>query len=125
VGLVYTQPLSATLKGILSADYSYTGDSLALLNGGTGAQVTRPAFSLVNLKLGVERGDYEFSLNVHNLLDAKPNLGDLGYVGYAQFVANSAGQVILGPGSTYPATVIPQVATMQPLTVMLQFQKRL
>ncbi|MGA3157769.1 MAG: TonB-dependent receptor [Steroidobacteraceae bacterium] len=124
VGLVYTQPLTSTLKGIISADYSYTGDSLSLLNGGTGAEVTRPAFSLVNLRFGVERGDYEMSLNVHNLLDAKPNLGDLGYVGYAQFVANSSGAAIVGP-SGYPTTVIPQVATMQPLTVMLQFQKRL
>jgi outer membrane receptor protein involved in Fe transport len=123
VGLAYTQPLSGTLKGIISADYSYTGNSLAVLNGGAGDQVTRPAFSLVNLKFGVERDAYELSLNVHNLLNTKPNLGDLGYVGYAQFVANAAGQVTYN-GAGLP-TVIPQVATMQPLTVMLQFQKRL
>jgi iron complex outermembrane receptor protein len=44
---------------------------------------------------------------VHNLTNAKPNLGDIGYIGYAQY--NSTG-------------VIPQVATLQPLTVILQYK---
>jgi len=48
------------------------------------------------------------SLNIHNLTNAKPNLGDIGYVGYAQY--NSAG------------TIVPQVATLQPLTVLLRYQ---
>jgi hypothetical protein len=51
----------------------------------------------------------EVSLNFHNLTNAKPNLGDIGYVGYAQY--NAAG------------SVIPQVATLQPLTVILQYKQ--
>jgi iron complex outermembrane receptor protein len=51
------------------------------------------------------------SLNARNLTNAKPNLGDIGYVGYAQF--DSSGRLI------------PQVATLQPLTVMLQYRKSL
>jgi len=48
------------------------------------------------------------SLNFHNLTNAKPNLGDIGYIGYAQF--NPAG------------IVEPQVATLQPSTVLLQYK---
>jgi hypothetical protein len=51
------------------------------------------------------------SVNVRNLTNAKPNLGDVGYVGYAQY--NSAG------------TIIPQVATLRPLTVILQYRHSL
>ena len=43
----------------------------------------------------------ELSLNFHNLDQRQPNLGDIGYIGYAQF--NAAG------------TVEPQVATLQPI----------
>jgi len=64
---------------------------------------------VANLRFGVDRGDTELSLNVHNLFNAKPNLGDIGYIGYAQF--NAAG------------SVIPQVATMLPLTLTLQLSK--
>jgi hypothetical protein len=42
------------------------------------------------------------------LTNAKPNLGDVGYLGYAQY--DAAG------------TVIPQVATLQPLTVIAQYK---
>jgi outer membrane receptor protein involved in Fe transport len=96
------------MDGFISADYSYTGNSISLLNGGGGAEATRPAFSLVNLRFGVDRGNSELSLNVHNLTNAKPNLGDVGYLGYAQY--DAAG------------TVIPQVATLQPLTVIAQYK---
>jgi outer membrane receptor protein involved in Fe transport len=109
VGGVYTHPLSPELEGFVSADYSYTGNSVSLLVGGGGAQATRAGYSLVNLRFGIDRGPSELSLNVHNLFNAKPNLGDIGYVGYAQY--SQAGQVI------------PQVATLQPLTVMLQYSK--
>jgi len=80
-----------------------------LLISGGGAEATRPGFSLVNLRFGVDHGETEFSLNVHNVFNAKPNLGDIGYIGYAQL--NAAGNVI------------PQVATLQPLTVILQVTK--
>ncbi len=111
IGSVYRHPLTNALDGFVSADYSYTGNSISILNGGAGAESTRPAYSLADLRFGVDDGPTEVSLNVHNLTNAKPNLGDIGYVGYAQYEANGT-------------TVIPQVATLQPLTVMLQYKRK-
>ena len=83
VGAVYTRAITGDIEGFVSADYSYTGNSVSLLNGGGGAEATRPGFSLVNLRFGVDRRNSELSLNIHNLSNAKPNLGDIGYLGYA------------------------------------------
>jgi outer membrane receptor protein involved in Fe transport len=107
LGGVYTRPISTQYDGFVSADYSYTGNSISLLNGGSGLYGSRAPFSLANLRFGIQHDKSELSLNVHNLGNAKPNLGDIGYIGYAQFN---------GP------TVIPQVATLQPLTVILQYK---
>jgi iron complex outermembrane recepter protein len=111
-GAVYTHPLSASVDGFMSADYSYTGNSISLLVGGASTAnpiATRPGYSLVNLRFGIDHGQSEFSLNLHNVTNSKPNLGDIGYVGYAQYSA--AGQVI------------PQAATLQPFTATLQYTK--
>ena len=102
------------LDGFVSADYSYTGNSISLLNGGLtsdghGLFGSRAPYSLANLRFGVRHEKQELSLNFHNLGNAKPNLGDIGYVGYAQFE----------PGYQVP---IPQVATLQPFTVMIQYK---
>jgi outer membrane receptor protein involved in Fe transport len=108
---IFTRPVSAHLDGFIEADYSFTGDSVSLLNGGNGTFAIRPSYGLVGLRLGVRRDNSELSLNLRNLTNAKPNLGDVGYVGYAQY--NSAG------------TIIPQVATLEPLTVVLQYRHNL
>jgi iron complex outermembrane recepter protein len=109
IGGVYDRPLTATLDGFVSADYSYTGNSISMLNGGSGLIGQRPPYSLANLRLGVRQEKQEVSLNIHNLSNAKPNLGDIGYVGYAQYESNGS-------------TPLPQVATLQPLTVMIQYK---
>ncbi|HEV3182582.1 MAG TPA: TonB-dependent receptor [Steroidobacteraceae bacterium] len=109
VGGVYTHSLNADTEGFITADYSYTGNSVSLLVGGSGAVATRPGYGLVNLRFGVDRGSHELSLNLHNLFNVKPNLGDIGYIGYVQL--NQAGNAI------------PQVATLQPLTATLQYTK--
>ena len=109
VGAVYTHPLNADTEGFITADYSYTGDSTSLIVGGSGDVATRPGYGLVNLRFGVDRGKNELSLNFRNLFNAKPNLGDIGYIGYVQL--NQAG----GP--------IPQVATLQPFTATLQYTR--
>ena len=96
VGSIYTHPLNADTDGFVSADYSYQGNAVSLLVGGGGSEATRPGFSLVNMRFGIDHGSSEFSLNIHNVFNAKPNLGDIGYVGYAQLSALGA--------------VIPQVA---------------
>jgi iron complex outermembrane receptor protein len=108
VGGVYTRPLTSEYDGIVSVDYSYTGNSISLLNGGSGLVGERPPFSLANARFGVQHEKQELSLNFHNLGNAKPNLGDIGYIGYAQF--STAG------------IVEPQVATLQPFTVILQYK---
>jgi iron complex outermembrane receptor protein len=111
LGGVYTVPLTSSIDGFVSADFSHTGNSVALLNGGYGAESTRPGYSLANLRLGINHEKSEVSLNVHNLTNAKPNLGDIGYVGYAQYQNYALG------------TIIPQVATLQPLTLILQYKQ--
>ena len=108
MGGIYTQPLTTSLDGFVAADYSYTGNSISLLNGGSGLVGDRPPYSLANLRFGVKQDKQELSLNVHNLGNVKPNLGDIGYIGYAQFSA--------------AGVVMPQVATLQPLTVILQYK---
>jgi iron complex outermembrane recepter protein len=115
LGGVYTRPVTSSMDGFMAVDYSYTGNSVSLLNSGNGSFATRPSYSLVNLRLGVDFQESEVSLNIHNLTNAKPNLGDIGYVGYAQHPV--VGGVIDG------SHIIPQVATLQPLTVMLQYRK--
>jgi iron complex outermembrane receptor protein len=109
VGTVYTHALNADTDGFVSADYSYQGNAVSLLVGGGGTEDTRPGFSLVNMRFGIDRGQNELSINLHNVFNAKPNLGDIGYIGYAQL--NAAGGVI------------PQVATLQPLTATLQYTR--
>jgi iron complex outermembrane recepter protein len=108
VGGVYTRALTSQYDGLVAVDYSYTGNSISLLNGGSGLVGERPPFSLANARFGVQHEKQELSLNFHNLTDAKPNLGDIGYIGYAQF--STAG------------IVEPQVATLQPFTVILQYK---
>ncbi|QUD88338.1 TonB-dependent receptor [Phenylobacterium montanum] len=110
VGAAYTHTLFGDYEGFASADYSYTGNSVSLLNGGSGSESTRPAYSLVNGRFGVRWDNQEVAVNLKNLTNAKPNLGDIGYVGYAQF-------------STVTGSVIPQVATLQPMTVTVQYKR--
>jgi iron complex outermembrane receptor protein len=107
-GAIYHRAVSAQIVGFMAGEYSYTGDSISLLNGGAGAVATRPSYSLVNLRFGLQRSDTELSVNVRNLTNVKPNLGDIGYIGYAQH--DATGQVI------------PQVATLPPLTVILELR---
>jgi iron complex outermembrane recepter protein len=109
IGAVYTRHITSSVDGFGSADYSYTGNSISLLNSGAGLEATRPGYSLVNVRVGTTYDKSEVSLNLRNVTNSKPNLGDIGYNGYAQF--NSAGGLI------------PQVATLQPFTVILQYRR--
>ncbi|MGC8519041.1 MAG: TonB-dependent receptor [Steroidobacteraceae bacterium] len=107
---VYTRSLGARLEGFVEADASYTGHSAALLNGGNGTFAFRGSYVLVDFRLGVRRARSAVSINVRNATNARPNLGDIGYIGYAQY--------------TLAGTVIPQVATLEPLTVLLEYRHR-
>jgi hypothetical protein len=94
---------------VLKGPQGTLGNSISYLNGGDGLIGHRPPYSLANLRFGVKQARQELSLNIHNLANAKPNLGDIGYVGYAQYEPNGS-------------TPLPQVATLQPLTVMIQYK---
>lgn len=109
VGAAYHRVLIGETAGFIAADYSYTGDSISLLNGGARTIATRPSYSLLNFRFGLDRRATELSINVRNLTNARPNLGDIGYIGYAQHDANDV--------------VIPQVATLQPLTVVVEIRQ--
>jgi hypothetical protein len=58
---------------------------------------------------------YKVELSTHtdvkNVKNTAPNLGDIGYIGYQRYV----------PGTTTP---IPQVVTLPPRTIMLQYAAR-
>ncbi len=109
LGAAYHRALNGEVAGFLAADYSYTGDSTSLLNGGAGAVATRPSYALAHVRFGLQRRASELSINVRNLGNAKPNLGDIGYIGYAQRGMDDQ--------------VVPQVATLQPLTVTLEYRQ--
>ena len=50
---------------------------MSLLNsGGLGSFATRPSYSLGEFRVGVKHPNTECRLNVRNLTNAKPNLGD-------------------------------------------------
>lgn len=108
MGAVYSHHINDTLKGLIAADYSYTGNSISSNNGPL--NLVRPGYSLVNLRTGVSWGKSELSLNIKNLTDAKPNLGDITYIGYGLYTDASR------------TTPVPQVATLPPRTIMLQYR---
>ncbi len=108
LALISHVSLTATMEGFAELDDSYTGNSRTLLNGGNGTFATRAGYSLANLRVGIRHQAGEYSLAIRNLTNSKPNLGDIGYVGYAQYTSNGA--------------IIPQVATLQPLTVLLEMR---
>jgi iron complex outermembrane recepter protein len=109
LGSDYRAPIGHGMEGFIGADYSYTGNETRILNGGSGTLATSPSYNLVNARIGVAWAKTELSLNANNLTGARPNLGDIGYVGYAQFSAGGS--------------VIPQVATMPPMTVTIKFKQ--
>lgn len=56
-------------------DYSFVGSSVSLNNSPVIGQI-RPAYRLLNVRVGTEMGDWEYSLYGKNLLNEYPNLGD-------------------------------------------------
>lgn len=107
---IYSFPVSDGMSGFVAGDYGYTGNSVSA-NGGVASNLVRPGYSLANLRGGLRWSSTELSLNVTNLTDARPNLGDISYIGYERFVAGTS-------------TPMPQVATLPPRTVTLQWSQR-
>jgi outer membrane receptor protein involved in Fe transport len=106
-GVIWSTPVGAGWMGFVAGDASYTGSSVSA-NSGADLQLVRAPYRLVNLRLGLRSAMSEVALNVRNAGDARPNLGDIGYLGYQRFV----------PGTTTP---MPQVATLAPRTITLRY----
>ncbi|MBC2652780.1 TonB-dependent receptor [Novosphingobium flavum] len=102
----YTHSFSGDKEGFLSADYSYTGDSLSGTTRFSGGVPVRPAYSVVNARIGVRRGTAELSVYVRNLADVRANLGDINPVSYVRLDATG--------------TPIPRIAILTPRQVGLQ-----
>jgi outer membrane receptor protein involved in Fe transport len=108
LGGVYTRRLSDTLTGLLSADYSYVGSSISA-NSGAAVTLVRPGYGLFNLRASANWKSSELALTVKNVLNTRPNLGDITYVGYGLYTDASR------------TTPIPQVATLAPRTITLWY----
>lgn len=109
LGAVYERALTASLKGFASADYSYVGESIS--SNSTSLALVRASYSLVNARVGIVWDRSQLSLDVSNATNRRPNLGDVGYLGYQRFEADGS-------------TPIPQVVTMPPRRIMLQYRRR-
>jgi len=110
-GFEYSTSLTAKYEGFVSGDYSHVGDSLSSVSSASEVLV-RPAYNLVNGRLGVRWDRYEIALFLRNLTNAKPNLGDLNPISYSRYVLNAEGQPV----------ILPRVATLEPFTFGLEFR---
>lgn len=109
LGAAYTTLLAPGMTGFASMDASYTGASMS--SNATTRALRRPAYTLANARVGVRWQRSELALQIRNLGDARVNLGDLGYLGYLRFEADGK-------------TPLPQVATLPPRAVSLQYSVR-
>jgi iron complex outermembrane recepter protein len=96
-----------------AADYNRTASSTSPLNAGGGTSIARSGYAIANARVGLRQDNWELAVNVRNLGNERPNLGDIGYNGYAQF----------GTGA-FAGGLIPVVATMPPLTALVEFTYR-
>lgn len=108
LGANYTRELRPGLRGFASADWSHVGNSVSA--NATTRPLLRPSYRLLNLRAGVAWGSSELVLEVRNAGNARPNLGDLGYLGYQRFDAATGNPV-------------PQVATLPPRTFNVQLRR--
>jgi iron complex outermembrane receptor protein len=95
--LDWRRPLKGQLIAVIGADYSWVGDSVSNNSGGS-LQLVRPAYGLLNARLGLR-----------NLTNARPNLGDIGYIGYEQFEPSGL--------------PLPQAVTLPPISARLELRR--
>lgn len=110
-GFEYTQQLTSKFEGFISGDASHVGNSLSSISSASSV-LTRPAYTLVNGRLGVRWDNYEVALFLKNLTNAEPNLGDLNPISYSRYVINAEGAPV----------ILPRVATVEPFMFGIQFR---
>ena len=67
----YSHEFTDSIEGYGRIDYRYVGASISTLRR------VRPAYELVNARLGVRYGDWDVSLFAQNLFDERANLADI------------------------------------------------
>ena len=108
--LTYTHPLTSSVEGFASADYSYTGDSVSGTTTSLFGEppVVRAGYSLLNARIGAKWERKKLSLVFRNITNVMANLGDVNPLAYPQ---------------TDPVTGLlePRVAVQRPFQVALEF----
>jgi iron complex outermembrane receptor protein len=106
-GGTYTVSLTQTLKGFLTLDLSHVGDSVSGTSGiGTG--LTRPSYTILNGRMGVDWSANELALYAKNIADERANFGDLNPISYDPEEANGMRML--------------RIAVLPPLQVGLQYR---
>ena len=145
----YTIPVTDRLSSYVTADYSYTGDSVSGTSGcqiNTGANPgpgvppdthyfpcpnagpdtlagvapRRSGYNIVNARLGLSWDRSQLALYVNNITKSRPNLGDFNPAAYPKHASDPAHF-----DSTYGAGfLIPRVGTLQPFHAGLEYRQR-
>jgi len=103
----YTQPLTAAIDGFVSTDFSHVGSSTSAISSFS-SPLVRPAYNILNLRIGARRNHDELSLYATNVTDARANLGDINPIGYVRYQDDGA--------------ILPRVAVLRPFTMGLRFE---
>lgn len=106
VALAYSWALSESLTGSLSGDFSYVGSSLSAVSSLL-SPLVRPAYSVLNLQLGIQRARNELSLYASNATDDRANLGDINPISYVRYVNGQ---------------ILPRVAVLRPLSIGIRYR---
>ncbi|MBW8882774.1 MAG: hypothetical protein JF615_15540, partial [Asticcacaulis sp.] len=106
----YSWPIGDDADAFATGNLAYTGDSISG-NGGAGNDLIRPAYAIINARVGLRWPGNELSLDIRNLTNARVNLGDIGYLGYAEYETAN------------PTIRRPQVATLPPLSALIRFRR--
>ena len=113
----YTQSLTGMFTGFLTGEVSHVGDSTSY-NISPIVPLIRAEYTIVDASFGVRwdtsnKYHSELAIDIRNLTDQRPNLGDLGDL---EFPAHA------GTGPNAP--LLPVVVTLPPLTANLQYRLR-
>jgi outer membrane receptor protein involved in Fe transport len=111
LGLVYSFPRAWNGRPFVSADYSYIGNRISANNTGP-MPLQEPGYALVNMNLGIDFGKSEVSLYAKNLINAKPNAGDIQQIAFPQSL----------PGPNGTSVPYLEVAVLPPFSFGLQYK---
>jgi iron complex outermembrane receptor protein len=112
VGARFEQPLTSSVTGFVTGDYSYTGNSISE-NTTVSFPVARDSYSLLNARIGISWAKSELSLFGNNLTNVKANLGDPTLYTFRQNTTLPNGQTVIDP----------RVSMARPLQIGLRFQQ--